>query len=75
MALSISGLSTRIYNNWTGNSNAGFSSPLSTAQQANIKALCDAVAQAIVDEIHANAAVTVTGVAVGVATVNNGTIS
>ena len=54
------GLSKRIYDNWTSDSRNGFVNPLTAGAQDNIRSLCWAVAQAVVDEIQANAAVTVT---------------
>lgn len=51
------GLSGRIYTNWTGAAANGFSVPLSSDQTAAVKALCYAVALAVVDEIMANASV------------------
>lgn len=55
-----SGLSQRIYDYLVADSRNGFSSPMSAAQSDAVKALCYAVARAVVDEIVANAAVTVT---------------
>ncbi len=50
------GLSKRIYDNWTGDTaNNGFSSPLSAGQATSVKSMCHAIAKAIVDEIVANA--------------------
>jgi hypothetical protein len=62
MALSPTRLSTAIYNAWTGNSASGFSSPLTPAQQAIIKAQCDAIAQSVVTEITTNAQVSTTDI-------------
>lgn len=55
-----SGLSQRIYNELTGASGNGFSGTLSAAQTDAVKAICYAVAKAVVDEVAANAAVSVT---------------
>jgi hypothetical protein len=52
-----SGLSKRIFDNLTGDSRAGFVSPLAGAALGSVKALCWATAQAVVDEIQANARV------------------
>jgi hypothetical protein len=54
------GLSKRIYNHWLADARNGFSSPLSAAQQDTLKSLCWAVAQAVVEEIQANADVHLT---------------
>ncbi len=51
------GLSKRIYDQWSADPAAGFSSPMTGTQQNMLKTLCWAVAQGIVDEIQANAAV------------------
>lgn len=54
------GLSGRIYTNLTGDSRNGFSSPMSSGQSDAVKALCYAVAQAVVAEVNANGACSVT---------------
>ena len=54
------GLSARIYTYWTGDARSGFVSPLTGAPDDAVKALCYAVARAMVDEIQANAVVTTT---------------
>ena len=54
------GLSARIYTYWTGDARSGFVSPLTGAPDDAVKALCYAVARAVVDEITANASVTTT---------------
>lgn len=51
------GLSSSIYGNWIADSRAGFSSPMSPAQQDMLKSLCWAIAQAVVGEIQADAEV------------------
>jgi hypothetical protein len=51
------GLSKRIYDQWSADPSAGFSSSLTTAQQNSLKSLCWAVAKSVVDEIQANAQV------------------
>lgn len=56
------GLSKRIYDQWSTDSAAGFTSPMSPTQQNMLKTLCWAVAQSVVDEIQANARVTSGGV-------------
>lgn len=55
-----SGLSKRIYDAWTSAADAGLSSPLTAAQTNAVKALCYAIATAVVAEIQANAVVNVT---------------
>jgi hypothetical protein len=54
-----SGLSKRIYDAWTGDERAGFMEGFDQNASAlgSIKSLCWAVAQAVVDEIQANARV------------------
>lgn len=54
------GMSKRIYDNLTGDVRNGFSSPMSEAQANSVKALCHAVARAVVYEMTANAVVNVT---------------
>jgi hypothetical protein len=54
-----SGLSKRLYDNWTTDSGnvpnkSGLSDPLEGAAQECVKALCYAVAKAVVDEINEN---------------------
>jgi hypothetical protein len=56
-----SGLSGAIYSAWTSDANNGFSSPLSTAQQTLLKAMCYRLASAIVSHITSNAVVSTTG--------------
>ena len=51
------GLSKRIYDEWTGGSDNGFSAPLTVAQANAVKALCYAIAKSVVDEITTNARV------------------
>lgn len=74
-----SGLSQRIYNFWTGDTaNNGMVTPLTGTAQTNVKSLCWAIAQAVVAEIHANGAVSVStpGVQAGSSTLTGtGTIS
>ncbi len=60
------GLSRRVYDNWIVDSRNGFVSPLSDAARDNIRSICWAIAQAVVDEITANAEVTVTGITPGI---------
>lgn len=62
------GLSKRIFDNWTADPSSGFMSPLTPAADGAVKSLCYAVAKAVVDEIQANAHVVVSD---GV----NGTVS
>lgn len=57
MALNPTRLSAAIYTLWTTNGSSGLSSPLSTAQQAIIRAQCDAIAQAVITEFVTNAVV------------------
>lgn len=54
------GLSKRIYDYLTADSRNGFVSPLTGNPQGMVRALCWAMAQGVVDEIVANAVVTVT---------------
>lgn len=54
------GLSKRIYDAWTSAAANGFSSPLTSGQTDAVKALCYAIASAVVAEIQANAVVNVT---------------
>lgn len=56
----VTGLAGRIYTAWTASPNSGFSSPLTAPQRAMVAAQCQAIADAVVDEIQTN------GVAVGV---------
>lgn len=52
------GLSKRIYDNWTGDTpNNGLISPLTGTADATVKSLCHAIATAVVAEIQANAVV------------------
>jgi hypothetical protein len=53
------GLSKRIYDYWVADPESGFVDPLTIAAQRMIRAQCYAVARAVVDEITANAAVSV----------------
>ncbi len=82
MALSSTRLSTAIYNAITGNVNNGFSSSFGTdvTQQNLVKAWCDSIASAVVNEFTANALVNVTSVSgvtagAGVSGPGTGTIS
>jgi hypothetical protein len=61
MALSSSRLATDMVNRWKANGSIGFSSPLSTAQNAIIQALADGIAQAFVAEVTSNGVVSTTG--------------
>ena len=54
------GLSGRIYGYLTSDARNGFSSPMSSAQSDAVKALCYAVAHAVVYELQTNAVVQVT---------------
>lgn len=54
------GLSARIYNALISSADSGFSSPMTAAQTNAVKALCYAVAVGVVNEVQANAAVSVT---------------
>lgn len=54
------GMSKTVYDYLVGDARNGFSSPMSAAQSDAVKALCYAVARAVVYEIQANAAVNVT---------------
>jgi hypothetical protein len=51
------GLSQRIFDQWSVDPAAGFSSPLSGPQTSMLKTLCWAVAKAVVEEIQDNAEV------------------
>lgn len=62
MALSASRLSASIKSLWIADAHSGLSSPLSTDQDKAVKALCDAVATALVAEVVVHAQVTVTSV-------------
>jgi len=55
-----SGLSKRIFDHWTSDIRNGFVTPLEGAALDAVKAHCWALAQAVVDEISANADVTIT---------------
>lgn len=55
-----SGMSKTLYDYLTGDARNGFSSPMSAAQSDAVKALCYAVARAVVYEMTANAVVNVT---------------
>lgn len=55
-----SGLSKRIYDYLTSDARNGFSSPLSAVQADSVKALCYAVARAMIDETVTNAVCTIT---------------
>jgi len=50
-----SGLSKRIYDKWTNDSRAGLISPLAGDAQGSVRAICFAIATAVVDEITTNA--------------------
>lgn len=52
------GLSKRIYDNMLADPRSGFSAPMSSGQTDAVKALCWAIAQAVVDEALASAVVT-----------------
>lgn len=54
------GLSKRVYDYWVADARSGFVSPLNAAAIDCIRAQSYAIARAVVDEIAANAAVTVT---------------
>ena len=51
------GLAQRIYGFWTADGRAGFSPAMTEPQRDAVRALCWAVAQAVVAEIQANAVV------------------
>lgn len=54
------GLSKRIRDYWVADARNAFVSPLNTLAEDAIRATCFAIARAVVDEIQANATVTVT---------------
>lgn len=54
MALNVIRLSASIKSLWLANPASGLSSPLTAAQDAMIKAQCDAIATAVVLELTAN---------------------
>lgn len=54
------GMSKTLYDNLTSDARNGFSSPMSATQSDAVKALCYAVARAVVYEMTANAVVNVT---------------
>lgn len=62
MALAHPRLSAAIYSKLTGDARAGFSDPLLPKQQDMIRAWCDAIAEAVIEELTANADVVVTSV-------------
>lgn len=67
------GLSGRMYANWTGDTtNNGFTNPLSGAQQTMLKSMCYQFALAIVAELQANATVVITTTDAGLQRDNTG---
>ena len=48
-------MAKRIYDALVADSDAGLSDPLTAAQALGLAALCNAIAQGVVDEIQANA--------------------
>lgn len=56
----VAGLAKRIFDNWSADPDAGFSNPLSSAQQLSLGAMCNAIAKSIIDEFHANSQVQIT---------------
>lgn len=62
MGLSASRLSADIISRWKADPAAGFSSPMSPAQEALLKAMTDAIAAAVVAELQGHAQVNVTSV-------------
>jgi hypothetical protein len=65
MAMSAAILSADILTRWKADPACGFSSPLSTDQNAILKAQADAIAAAVIAHIASFAAVTVTVASVG----------
>ena len=53
-----SGLSKRIYDNWTGDSRSGLVNPLTGTARGCVRAMCYAIASAVVDEITTDAVTT-----------------
>lgn len=76
MALNAARLSTAIFNKLLADPRSGFSNPLTETQKDMLRAWCDAIAQAMVEELTTHAAVNVTsvsGVAPGSGTSGPGT--
>lgn len=65
MPLNSDTLSADIVSRWMADPKAGFSSPLTAAQQDMVKALADGVAAAVVTHLTSAAVVAVTGVQPG----------
>lgn len=61
MALDATTLAADAYTRLTSDPRNGYCSPLSPAQQDMVRAFCEAIAEAVVDHIVANAVVTVPG--------------
>ena len=72
MAMNAALLSADILARWKADPACGFSSPLSTAQNAILKAQADAIAAAMIAHVTAFAVVTVTVASVGGVTTGAG---